>query len=106
MKIPRARPHSSRKRKTKSRASSVSTDVASSPTKRYNEIVQVWTRVKDDLTVAVGKALDPYGSVFMMASLRKGNIQQITQMSGMRGLMADPSGRIIELPIRRVSVMV
>ncbi len=68
---------------------------------RYNEIVQVWTRVKDDLTVAVGKALDPYGSVFMMAqSGAKGNIQQITQMSGMRGLMADPSGRIIELPIR------
>jgi DNA-directed RNA polymerase subunit beta' len=68
---------------------------------RYNEIVQVWTRVKDELTVAVGKALDPYGSVFMMAqSGAKGNIQQITQMSGMRGLMADPSGRIIELPIR------
>ena len=45
--------------------------------------------------------LDPFGPVAMMAqSGAKGNIQQISQMSGMRGLMADPSGRIIELPIR------
>ena len=45
--------------------------------------------------------LDPYGPVAMMAqSGAKGNIQQISQMAGMRGLMADPSGRIIELPIR------
>ena len=51
----------------------------------------------------MGKALDPYGSVHMMAqSGAKGNIQQISQMSGMRGLMADPSGRIIELPIRSI----
>jgi DNA-directed RNA polymerase subunit beta' len=46
-------------------------------------------------------ALDPYGSVHMMSqSGAKGNLQQISQMAGMRGLMADPSGRIIELPIR------
>src|SRR5438046_7804838 len=53
------------------------------------------------LTMSVSVVLDPYGTVAMMAqSGAKGNIQQISQMSGMRGLMADPSGRIIELPIR------
>ncbi|HEY8476532.1 MAG TPA: DNA-directed RNA polymerase subunit beta', partial [Chloroflexota bacterium] len=68
---------------------------------RYNEIIEVWTRAKDRLTEAVRETMDPYGSLFMMAqSGAKGNIQQIAQMAGMRGLMADPSGRIIELPIR------
>ena len=68
---------------------------------RYNEVIEVWTRAKDQVTKAVGDVLDPYGPVAMMAqSGAKGNIQQISQMSGMRGLMADPSGRIIELPIR------
>ncbi len=68
---------------------------------RYNDVVQVWTKAKEDITDAVSEALDPYGSVSMMArSGAKGNVQQIAQMAGMRGLMADPSGRIIELPIR------
>ncbi|MCC6178357.1 MAG: DNA-directed RNA polymerase subunit beta', partial [Chloroflexi bacterium] len=68
---------------------------------RYNEVIAIWTRTKDLVTNAVDKALDPYGPITMMAqSGAKGNIQQITQMSGMRGLMADPSGGIIELPIR------
>ncbi|MBV9359277.1 MAG: DNA-directed RNA polymerase subunit beta', partial [Chloroflexi bacterium] len=68
---------------------------------RYNEVIEVWTRAKDEITRAVSGVLDPYGPVSMMAqSGAKGNIQQISQMSGMRGLMADPSGRIIELPIR------
>ncbi len=68
---------------------------------RYNEVIAVWTRTKDDVTSAVGDALDPFGPISMMAqSGAKGNIQQISQMSGMRGLMADPSGGIIELPIR------
>jgi DNA-directed RNA polymerase subunit beta' len=68
---------------------------------RYTEVVGVWTRAKEDMTHAVEAALDPYDSVHMMAqSGAKGNVQQIAQMSGMRGLMADPSGRIIELPIR------
>jgi DNA-directed RNA polymerase subunit beta' len=68
---------------------------------RYNDVVQVWTKAKEDITDAVSDALDPYGSVSMMArSGAKGNVQQIAQMAGMRGLMADPSGRIIELPIR------
>jgi len=68
---------------------------------RYSEVVEVWTRAKEEITRAVDKALDPYASVHMMAqSGAKGNVQQIAQMSGMRGLMADPSGRIIELPIK------
>src|SRR5215216_5123786 len=68
---------------------------------RYNEVIEVWTKAKDVITKAVSGVLDPFGPVAMMAqSGAKGNIQQISQMSGMRGLMADPSGRIIELPIR------
>jgi len=68
---------------------------------RYNEVIEVWTKAKDQITKAVAGVLDPFGPVAMMAqSGAKGNIQQISQMSGMRGLMADPSGRIIELPIR------
>jgi DNA-directed RNA polymerase subunit beta' len=68
---------------------------------RYGDIIQIWTKAKDDITNEVGVALDPYGSVHMMSqSGAKGNLQQISQMAGMRGLMADPSGRIIELPIR------
>src|SRR5262249_11460457 len=68
---------------------------------RYNEVIEVWTKAKDQVTKAVAGVLDPFGPVAMMAqSAAKGNIQQISQMSGMRGLMADPSGRIIELPIR------
>jgi DNA-directed RNA polymerase subunit beta' len=68
---------------------------------RYNEVIEVWTKAKDQIVKAVAGVLDPFGPVAMMAqSGAKGNIQQISQMSGMRGLMADPSGRIIELPIR------
>ncbi|MCL4532340.1 MAG: DNA-directed RNA polymerase subunit beta', partial [Actinobacteria bacterium] len=68
---------------------------------RYNEVIEIWTKAKEDVTSAVRDALDPYGSVNLMAtSGAKGNVQQISQMAGMRGLMADPSGRIIELPIR------
>ncbi len=68
---------------------------------RYEAVVQIWSQAKDEVTQAVAACLDPYDSVHMMAqSGAKGNIQQISQMSGMRGLMADPSGRIIELPIR------
>src|SRR5260370_27756820 len=68
---------------------------------RYNEVIEVWTKCKEGVAKAVGGVSEPFGAVAMMAqSGAKGNIQQISQMSGMRGLMADPSGRIIELPIR------
>jgi DNA-directed RNA polymerase subunit beta' len=68
---------------------------------RYDARVDVWNRATDNLTAEINKHLPEYGSVFLMAtSGAKGNIAQIRQMAGMRGLMSDPSGRIIDLPIR------
>jgi DNA-directed RNA polymerase subunit beta' len=68
---------------------------------KYQNIVQVWMEATDKIAEDISRALDPYGSVYMMAtSGAKGNISQIRQMAGMRGLMTDPSGRIIDFPIR------
>ncbi|RLC72724.1 MAG: DNA-directed RNA polymerase subunit beta', partial [Chloroflexi bacterium] len=68
---------------------------------RYQSVVNIWTEATDRLTASLQNAFDPYNSVFMMAnSGAKGSIGQIRQMAGMRGLMSDPSGRIIELPIK------
>ncbi len=64
-------------------------------------IVDVWTDTTDKITDLVSQSLDRFGSVYMMAtSGAKGNISQIRQMAGMRGLMTDPSGKIIDFPIR------
>ncbi|MBT7289897.1 MAG: DNA-directed RNA polymerase subunit beta' [Chloroflexi bacterium] len=68
---------------------------------RYNSAVSVWTNATDEMTKAIQGMLDRSGSIYMMAtSGAKGNIAQIRQMAGMRGLMTDPSGRIMELPIK------
>ncbi|MBL7120030.1 MAG: DNA-directed RNA polymerase subunit beta' [Dehalococcoidia bacterium] len=68
---------------------------------RYSSAVEVWTETTDTITETVSQSLDRYGGVYMMAtSGAKGNISQIRQMAGMRGLMTDPSGKIIEFPIR------
>ncbi len=68
---------------------------------RYTKAVAIWTETTDNVQQMIANQMDQYGSVHMMAtSGAKGNIQQIRQMSGMRGLMSDPAGRIIELPIR------
>ncbi len=68
---------------------------------RYNQAVEIWNDTTAKVTAAVGEALDRFGSVYMMTtSGAKGNIQQLRQMAGMRGLMTAPSGRIIDLPIR------
>jgi DNA-directed RNA polymerase subunit beta' len=68
---------------------------------RYASAVQIWTEITDRITDAISNSLDRYGGVYLMAnSGAKGNIAQIRQMAGMRGLMADPSGRIIDFPIR------
>jgi len=68
---------------------------------RYNSAIQVWTETTDKITETISQSLDRYGGVYMMAtSGAKGNISQIRQMAGMRGLMTDPSGRIIEYPIK------
>jgi DNA-directed RNA polymerase subunit beta' len=68
---------------------------------RYAKTIELWTQATDDVTEAVAKALDPSGDVYMMAfsGATKGGFQPIRQLAGMRGLMADPAGRIIEMPI-------
>ncbi len=68
---------------------------------RYNGVIEVWTETVDRVTEAISESLDRYGGVYMMAaSGAKGNISQIRQMAGMRGLMTDPAGRIIDFPIK------
>ncbi|MBU1880010.1 MAG: DNA-directed RNA polymerase subunit beta', partial [Chloroflexi bacterium] len=69
---------------------------------KYTQTVEAWTTATEEVTRAVVQHLDPFGPVHMMAvsGATKGQFQQIRQIAGMRGLMADPSGRIIDLPIR------
>src|SRR5437879_5517618 len=68
---------------------------------RYEATVKLWTDATRDVIEAMMKALDRRGSVYMMAtSGARGNTQQMGQIGGMRGLIADPQGRIIDLPIR------
>ena len=68
---------------------------------RYNQVIDIWTRTTDEVSDSVFADLDPFNPVFMMAdSGARGSKQQIRQLSGMRGLMAKPSGEIIENPIR------
>jgi DNA-directed RNA polymerase subunit beta' len=68
---------------------------------RYGEVVKVWNQTTDKVTEATQKSLDPFSGIYMMAtSGAKGNIIQIRQMAGMRGLMTSPSGKIIDFPIK------
>ena len=68
---------------------------------RYLNTVQVWTQANDDLTKIIEENLHNYGGMYIMAtSGARGNIAQIKQMAGMRGLMSDPKGRIIGRPIK------
>ncbi|HUT67745.1 MAG TPA: DNA-directed RNA polymerase subunit beta' [Dehalococcoidales bacterium] len=68
---------------------------------RYNGIIGVWMETTDNITNTISNNLDRYGGIYMMAtSGAKGNISQIRQMAGMRGLMTDPAGKIIEFPIK------
>jgi len=68
---------------------------------RYRKVIAVWNDATDKVTKALMDTLDKFNNVYMMAtSGARGNIQQIRQLAGMRGLMADPSGRIIDLPIK------
>ncbi len=67
---------------------------------RYNKIIDVWTHTTESLSDFVFKQMDPFNPVFIMAdSGARGSRLQIRQLSGMRGLMAKPSGEIIENPI-------
>lgn len=68
---------------------------------RYERVIALWSKATEDVTKALLATLDKFNPVYMMAiSGARGNIQQIRQLAGMRGLMADPSGRIIDLPIK------
>ncbi len=67
---------------------------------RYNKIIDIWTHTTEKLSDLVFKQMDPFNPVFIMAdSGARGSRLQIRQLSGMRGLMAKPSGEIIENPI-------
>ncbi len=68
---------------------------------RYKEVVETWKDTDDALTKALLSGLDKYNNIFMMAdSGARGSDKQIKQLAGMRGLMADTTGRTIELPIK------
>ena len=68
---------------------------------RYEAAVSVWTNANNKLTQVIQDNLESYGGIYLMAnSGAKGNIAQIKQMAGMRGLMSDPKGRIIDRPIK------
>ena len=68
---------------------------------RYKEVVETWKETDDELTEALLSGLDQYNNIFMMAdSGARGSDKQIKQLAGMRGLMADTTGRTIELPIK------
>ncbi len=69
---------------------------------KYNKVVELWTHATDTLTQEVQRLLDPRQGLGAMSrsGATKGGVQPIRQLAGMRGLMADPSGRIIALPIR------
>ncbi|MEN3007967.1 DNA-directed RNA polymerase subunit beta' [Pseudothermotoga sp.] len=69
---------------------------------RYKEIIRVWTKATEDVQKVTYEALgeNPFNPVYMMVnSGARGNIDQVKQLAGMRGLMADPSGKTIEIPI-------
>jgi len=68
---------------------------------RYNSVIATWTETGENITKALIDNLDKYNPVYMMSqSGARGNINQIKQLAGMRGLMADTSGKTIEIPIK------
>ena len=68
---------------------------------RYQRVIAIWSEAKDAVTKTLVKTMDEFNPVnMMMKSGARGNISQITQLAGMRGLMADPSGKIVELPVK------
>jgi len=68
---------------------------------RYRKVIELWQRAYEEVGNATEQAFDRFSPIWMMmGSGARGNIQQIRQLAGMRGLMADPTGRIIDLPIQ------
>jgi DNA-directed RNA polymerase subunit beta' len=67
---------------------------------RYRKVIELWQKAYEEVGNATEHAFDKFSPIWMMmGSGARGNIQQIRQLAGMRGLMADPTGRIIDLPI-------
>ncbi len=68
---------------------------------RYNQVISIWTEATDKVTKALMSNLDKFNPIYMMAhSGARGSQNQIRQLAGMRGLMADTSGKTVEVPIR------
>ncbi|MGI6036832.1 MAG: DNA-directed RNA polymerase subunit beta' [Limnochordia bacterium] len=68
---------------------------------RYQRICDVWTKTKQEVTEAMIEGLDAFNPVYMMAiSGARGNESQLSQLAGMRGLVTDPTGKTIEIPIK------
>jgi DNA-directed RNA polymerase subunit beta' len=68
---------------------------------RYDRVISIWRNATDQVTKAMEKAFTKDNPVFMMAdSGARGNIQQVSQLGGMRGIVVDPSGRMQEHPVR------
>ena len=68
---------------------------------RYDRVISIWSAAKDDIQEKLMESLDNFNPIFMMSdSGARGNASNFTQLAGMRGLMANPAGRIIELPIK------
>ena len=68
---------------------------------RYERVIETWSKTTEDVADALMESLDKFNPIFMMAdSGARGSKSQIKQLAGMRGLMANPSGKIIELPIK------
>ncbi len=68
---------------------------------RRERVIKVWEKTTEEVSKALMDSLDPFNPIYMMAnSGARGSTAQIRQLAGMRGLMADPSGQIIEVPIR------
>ncbi len=72
-----------------------------SESERYNAVLKTWEKCADDVTTALQKGLDRYNPIYMMAdSGARGSMSQIRQLAGMRGLIANTSGKTIEIPIK------
>jgi DNA-directed RNA polymerase subunit beta' len=69
---------------------------------QYTKTIELWTRARDNVADAVSRVLDPNGPISVMASsgATKGGFLPVSQMAGMKGMVADPAGRIIDLPIQ------
>src|SRR5438270_5122385 len=68
---------------------------------QYNKTIDIWSKASDDVSDAMQSSFSPLNPVFMLAtSGARGSIAQVKQLGGMRGLMSDPSGRILEIPVK------